>query len=234
MTKPAFDADALISMFENASARGSAQLRGAVEQATLTALQGRELTVKNIRGALDAVTKAVSQGAANNTAGIDAAALLDRAVQGMDDALLKAVHANRAALQQFVDRGADLREKQLKKAIDDLDKFEDMLFDSVKKAASSASPLAAPWSQMLDKLKAGGSVAGMTAATTAEDLLAQAHGALRSGRAASLRTAQALADSYAAMVSGVLVGMTEAIEANRGKPAAAAPKPAAKAAARKR
>jgi len=102
MTKPAFDADALISMFENASARGSAQLRGAVEQATLTALQGRELTVKNIRGALDAVTKAVSQGAANNTAGIDAAALLDRAVQGMDDALLKAVQANRTALQQFV------------------------------------------------------------------------------------------------------------------------------------
>ena len=74
----------------------------------------------------------------------------------------------------------------------------------------------------------------MTASTTAEDLLAQAQGAMRSGRAASLRAAQALADSYAAMVSGVLVGMTEAMEANRGKPAAAAPKPAAKAAARKR
>ena len=162
MAKAPFDADALIEMFENASSRGSAQLRSAVEQATLAALQGREMTVKNIRGTLEAVTQAVTQGAAKNVAGVDPAALLDRAVQGMDDALLKAVQANRTALQQFVDRGADLREKHLKKAIDDLDKFEDMLMDNVKKAASSASPLAAPWAQMLDKLKAGGSVAGVS------------------------------------------------------------------------
>ena len=104
MTKPAFDADALISMFESASARGSAKLREGVEQATLAALQGRELTLKNIRGALEGVTQAVSQGAAKNVAGIDAASLLDKAVMGMDDALLKAVQANRAALQQFRQR----------------------------------------------------------------------------------------------------------------------------------
>ena len=55
------------------------------------------------------MTKAVSQGAAKNLAGIDAVSLLDKAVAGMDDALLKAVQANRSALQQFVDRGADLR-----------------------------------------------------------------------------------------------------------------------------
>ena len=234
MAKPPFDADALIEMFENASTRGSAQLRTAVEQATLAALQGREMTVKNIRGTLESVTQAVTQGAAKNVAGVDPAALLDRAVQGMDDALLKAVQANRTALQQFVDRGADLREKHLKKAIDDLDKFEDMLMETVKKAASAAGPMTQPWQQMLDKVKAGGSIAGMTAASSAEELLAQAHGAMRSGRAASLRAAQALADSYAAMVSGVLVGMTEALQTNRGKPQEAAPKPAAKAAARKR
>jgi hypothetical protein len=227
MSKPVFDADALIAQFENASARGNAQLRTAVEQATLAALQGRELTVKNIRGALEAVTQAVSQGAMKNVAGVDATALLDRAVQGMDDALLKAVQANRTALQQFVDRGVDLREKHLKKALDDLDKFEDMLLGSVKKAASMSGPMAAPWSQMLDKLKAGGSVSGMTAATTAEELVTQAQGAMRSGRAAGLRAAQALADSYTAMVSGVLVGMTEALQ---GK--ATAPAPAPKAAPR--
>jgi hypothetical protein len=234
VAKPPFDAEALIEMFENASTRGSAQLRTAVEQSTLMALQGREMTVKNIRSALESVAQAVTQGAAKNVAGVDPAALLDRAVQGMDDALLKAVQANRTALQQFVDRGADLREKQLKKAIDDLDKFEDMLLDTVKKAASASSPLTQPWQQMLDKVKAGGSIAGMTAASSAEELLAQTHGAMRSGRAASLRAAQAMADSYAAMVSGVLLGMTEAMEANRVKPAAAAPRPAAKSAARKR
>ena len=215
MTKPAFDADALISMFETASARGSTKLREGVEQATLAALQGRELTLKNIRGALESVTQAVSQGAAKNIAGIDADTLLDKAVMGMDDALLKAVQANRAALQQFVDRGADLREKHLKKALDDLDKFEDTLMGAVKKAAADAGPLTAPWQEMLEKMKAGGTLSGSSAASTAEQFAAQMQQSLRGSRAAGMRAAQALAESYAAMASGVLVGMMSALEQGR-------------------
>jgi len=228
MTKPGFDADALISMFENASKSGSAKLREGVEQATLAALQGRELTLKNIRGALESVTAAVSQGAARNIAGIDAGSLLDKAVAGMDDALLKAVQANRAALQQFVDRGADLREKHLKKALDDLDKFEDTLIGAVKKAAAGAGPLMEPWQQMLEKMQAGGTLSGSSAATTAEQFASQVQEGLRGSRAAGMKAAQALAESYAAMASGVLVGMMSALEQ------AAASAPAAKSAAKKR
>ena len=226
MTKPSFDADALIAMFEGATARGSTKLREGVEQATLAALQGRELTLKNIRGALESVTQAVSQGAAKNIAGIDAGSLLDKAVMGMDDALLKAVQANRAALQQFVDRGADLREKHLKKALDDLDKFEDTLMGAVKKAAAQAGPLTQPWQQMLDKMKAGGTLSGASAATTVEQFASQVQDTLRGSRAAGMRAAQALAESYAAMASGVLVGMMSALE--QGGSAAPAPKAAAK------
>ena len=58
MAQLACDGDALISMFENASGRSSAKLREAVEQATLAGLQGRKLTLKNIRGALETVTTA--------------------------------------------------------------------------------------------------------------------------------------------------------------------------------
>jgi hypothetical protein len=228
MAKSAFDGDALIAMFENASASGSVKLREAVEKATLAALQGRELTLKNIRGVLESVTQAVSQGAAQNMAGIDAGSLLDKAVMGMDDALLKAVQANRAALQQFVDRGADLREKHLKKALEDLDKFEDTLIGAVKKAAADAGPLTAPWQQMLEKMQAGGTLSGASAATTAEQLAGQMQQTLRSGRAAGMRAAQALAESYAAMASGVLVGMTQALQQGRAEA------PAAKPAARKR
>jgi hypothetical protein len=76
----AFDADALISMFEGASAKGSAQLQKAVTEATLTALRGRELTLVNIRSSLDAVAKAVTMGAAKNPLGSDAVeGLLDKA-----------------------------------------------------------------------------------------------------------------------------------------------------------
>ena len=226
MPQAAFDADALISMFETASERGSAKLREAVEKAPLAGLQGRELTLKNIRGALESVTQAVSQGAAKNIAGIDAASLLDKAVQGMDDAVLKAVQANRAALQQFVDRGADLREKHLKKALDDLDKFEDTLIGTVKKAAAGAGPLTAPWQQMLEKMQAGGTVSGQSAATAAEQFASQMQDTLRGSREAGMRAAQVLAESYAAMASGVLVGMLSALQPGSGEAPAA--KPAAK------
>ena len=232
MAKPGFDVDALIAMFENASKSGSAKLREGVEQATLAALQGRELTLKNIRGALESVTAAVSQGAAKNIAGIDAGSLLDKAVAGMDDALLKAVQANRAALQQFVDRGADLREKHLKKALDDLDKFDDLLIGAVKKAGAAAGPLAAPWQQAMEKLQAGGSMSGLSAAKTVEEFAEQMGSAMKSTRSASVRAATVLAESYAAMASGVLVGLSEALAGGSAAPAsAAAPK---KAATRKR
>ena len=220
MAKPMFDADALISAFETATAQQGAQLKKAVSDATLASLQGRELTLKNIRAALKAVTDAASAGAAKNlTGGVDAEALLDQAVAGMDQALLKAVEANRVALGQLVSQGADLREKHLKKALDDLDKFEDTMFAAVRKAAAGVEgPMAGAWNQVLEKMQAGGTLSGAKASTTVEQLAAQMQDAMRTSRAASMRAAQAMAESYTAMVSGVLLGMSEALK--QGGPAA--------------
>ena len=225
MAKQMFDADALISMFEGATARQGAQLQKAVGDATLASLQGRELTLKNIRAALKAVTDATSTGVAKNmVAGVDAEALLDKAVAGMDDALLKAVEANRMALARLVEQGADLREKHLKKALDDLDKFEDTMFAAVKKASAGVEgPLAGAWDQVLGKMQAGGTLSGAQAALTAEQLTEQMQGAMRSTRAASMRAAQALAESYTAMVSGVLLGMSEALQSGAAPAAKKAP-----------
>ena len=222
MAQPTFDADALITMFEQASARQGAQLKKAVGDATLAALQGRELTLKNIRGTLKAVAEAASAGAARNVVpGVDAGALLDRAVAGMDDALLKAVQANRVALEKLVAQGADLREKHVKKALDDLDRFEDTMFAALKKTAAGVEgPLAGAWDQVLQKMQAGGTVSGAQAAQTVEQLAEQMQGAMRSTRAASVRAAQALAESYTAMVSGVLIGMADALQGTAPAPAA--------------
>jgi hypothetical protein len=228
MAQPTFDADALITLFEQASARQSAQLERAVADATLAALQGRELTLKNIRGTLEAVAAAASAGAAKNVVpGVHAGALLDRAVVGMDDALLKAVQAHRVALEKLVAQGADLREKHVKKALDDLDRFEDTMFAALKKAAAGVEgPLAGAWDQVLQKIQAGGTASGAQAAQTIEQLATQMQGALRSTRAASVRAAQALAESYTAMVSGVLIGMAEALQGTAPAPAPAAKKAA--------
>jgi len=217
MAKPMIDPEALIAMFETATATQGAQLKKAVSDATLAALQGRELTLKNIRAALKSVSEAASAGAAKNAVpGLDPETLLDTAVAGMDDAMVKAVDANRVALQQLVAQGADLREKHLKKALDDLDKFEDTLFASLKKTAEGAgAPMAGAWGQVLEKFQAGGTMAGAKATLTAEQMAEQMQSTLRSTRAASMRAAQAMAESYTAMVSGVLIGMSEAMATTR-------------------
>jgi primosomal protein N'' len=222
MQKSGFDPEALVSMFASAGAKQSAQVKEAVTRATLAALQGRELTLKNIREALKNVSQAASTGMAKNPASsIDVEKLLNDAVTGMDQALLKAVEANQRALQQFVDQGADLKEKHLKKAIDDLDKFEDMLFGAIKTAAGTAGgKLAAPWEQVLERMKAGGTMSGTQASATVEQMAAQMQTAMRGTRTAGLRAAQALAESYTALVSGVLIGMSDALrQGSAAKPA---------------
>jgi len=222
MQKSGFDPEALVSMFASAGAKQSAQVKEAVTRATLAALQGRELTLKNIREALKNVSQAASTGMAKNpVSSIDAEKLLNDAVTGMDQALLKAVEANQRALQQFVDQGADLKEKHLKKAIDDLDKFEDMLFGAIKTAAGTAGgKLAGPWEQVLERMKAGGTMSGTQASATVEQMAAQMQSAMRGTRTAGLRAAQALAESYTALVSGVLLGMSDALrQGSAAKPA---------------
>jgi hypothetical protein len=216
MTKFSIDQQALIDLFANASAQQTAQLREAVFKTTLGALQGRELSLKNIRSVLGTVAQAAGTGAAQNPLGaVDPEALLDNAVAGMDDALIKAVEANRVALQQFVDKGVDLRETQLKKALADMDKFEDALLGTLKKSAAAVGdPMAGPWASVLEKLNLSGTQTGLKASGAAEQLtaqMAQMQAAMRETRAASLKAAQTLAESYTALVSGVLIGMSDAL-----------------------
>jgi len=240
MAKPLFDQEALISAFESATAKGREQLRKTTADATLQALKSREMTLKNVRAALQSVGEAVSQGAMRNVkAKVDPQDLIDRAVAGMDDAMLRAVEAHRTALNQLASQGADMREKTLAKAVEELDKFEDAMFAAWKKAAEKASAslpqapampqmpgaeaLAQAWAPVLDKFKTQGTQAGTQASATAQDLMAQMQTQMRTTRAASLKAVQAMADSYATLVSGVLMGLSQGM----GVEPASAPAPAA-------
>jgi hypothetical protein len=221
MPKFGIDQDALIEQFAEASARQGEALRKAVQEATLKALQGRELTLKNIKDVVKQVSGAAAQGAGQNPLGAaQMEPLLAKAVAGMDAALLQAVEANRRALQQLMDYGAGLRENQVKKAMSDIENMEDMFFTTVRKAvAGGAGPLQGAWSQVLDKMQVKGSGTGAHAAQTIEQLTEQAQTALREGRAAGMKAAQTLLDSYAALASGVLIGMSQGMqgEASEGE-----------------
>ena len=60
MIKSGIDQEALVKMFSEATAKQSETLGGAVREATLKALQERELTLENIRKVLKTVTQAAS------------------------------------------------------------------------------------------------------------------------------------------------------------------------------
>jgi hypothetical protein len=230
MIKSGIDQDALVNMFSQATAKQGEALRKGVSEATLKALQGRELTLANIRGVLKTVTEAASSGAAKSGLPMpDIEALLGQAFAGMDAALLKTVEANRRALEQFVSQGVDVQEKQIKGALANLEKMEDMFFATVSKAAQGVGqPLKGPWDQVLETMKLKGTSTGAQANQTVEQMLAQAQTAMREGRSAGLRAAQAMMQSYSTLVSGVLIGMSEGLQ--QGAPA----KPTASASPRRK
>jgi len=213
MIKSGIDQDAIISMFSQATAKQGEALRKAVSDATLKALQGRELTMENIRKVLKSVTQASSAGAALNPAGpVDIEAMLGKAFAGMDAALLQAVQANRKALEQLAGQGVDMQGKQMKAALANVEKMEDVFFDAVGKAVKGVGgPLQGPWDQVLSAMKLHGTSTGNQASETVEQLMAQSRDALRNSRASGLKAAQAMMDSYTALVSGVLIGMSDGL-----------------------
>lgn len=221
MAKTGIDQDAMIEMFAQASAKQGEALRQAVSEATLKALQGRELTVKNIRSVLKTVTQAASSGAVQGGANTDQVeTLLAQAFEGMDAALLQAVEANRRALQQFVAQGAALQQKPIQEAFAQLEKMEDLFFKTVSKASESAgASVQGPWSQVLDTMREKGTGTGTQATAAVEQLMAQSQAAMRQGRASAMRASQAMMDSYAALVSGVLIGMAEGLQQGSSAPA---------------
>src|SRR6476646_11002653 len=206
MIKSGMDQDALVTMFAEASAKQGEALRKAVSNATLQALQGRELTLDSIKKVVKSIAGAASLGAARNPASaVDVEAMLGKALAGIDSALLQAVEANRKALQQFVSTGVGLTEKPMKDALANIERMEDTFFDAVAKASKTAGPMQAPWEHALSVMKMKGSDTGAQAAQTVESLLAQAQTGLRTSRASGMRAAQAMLDSYSALVSGVLI-----------------------------
>ncbi|MEO8655062.1 MAG: DUF6781 family protein [Ramlibacter sp.] len=225
MFKFGFDQDALMGQFAEASARQGETLRKAVQEATLKALQGRELTLKNIKKTVEQVSNTAAMGAGQNPMGAEKMEpLLAKAIAGMDDAVLQAVEANRQALKQLVDMGAGLGEKQVKKVLADIENMENMFFSTIRKTvADGAGPMQGAWAQALDKLQVKGSGTGAHAAQTIEQLTDQAQAAMRGSRAMGVKAVQTLLDSYAALASGVLIGISQGIQGGRGE-AAPAPK----------
>ena len=214
MNRFGLDHEQMIEQFSAASAKGGEALRKAVHEATLKGLQSRELTLRNIKSVVKQVSSAATMGLAQNTSAAGAVGpLVDKAIAGIDAALLKAVEANRRALQQLIDQGANLRETQVQKALEDIERVEDMFFDTLRQAAkSTGGPLSGVWGQALDKFQLTGSGAGAHAAQVVAQVTDQAQNALRDGRRLGVKAVEVMLAGYATLASGVLIGMAQGLQ----------------------
>jgi hypothetical protein len=100
--------------------------------------------------------------------------------------------------------------------------MEDTFFAALRKAAEgSQASLEGPWAAVLRATQGAGTTTGAQASATLMHLLDSAKKNLRDGRELGMRAPQAMLDSYSTLVSGVLIGMSDALQQG-GLPAAPA------------
>jgi hypothetical protein len=192
------------------------QIRTAIRDLTLEALQIRELSLKQINNVVRNISTGVNLGV--GVAKVDTGKALSDALAGMDDALLKVVEANKIALHKLTDGGASFEDSSLKKGLKELESFEEKFLDSVKQASAKATEnVQEQWKVILDKIPRGGTETGAEVTDVLRTQARDAQAATRSTREAGLKMMHTLSQNYATLVSGVLIGLSEALEHDRSK-----------------
>jgi len=237
MLKLPIDQDELLKQLTSEAVKKGDQVRATVRDLTLKSLHGRDLTLAQIKDALRTVTEGVNMGVAK--VDVNAEKLLTDALAGMDDALLKAVEANRVALAKLTDDGHSFEDSKMKKALDELERYEDTLLRTVRQTSAGATDkIRSQWGAVIKNIKIEGTDTGARVAATIEQYGTQLQNAIRDSRTAGFKVAHAMTRNYATLVGGVLIGMSEALKQEGAQTAAktaakapAAAKPAARPAA---
>jgi hypothetical protein len=214
MKTAALNSDEMLKTMVAKAGKQQTQIRSAVCDITLKALQVRELSLGQINNVVRKVTEGVNAGLADK--GNVERALAD-AVAGMDDALLKVVEANQVALTKLTEGGASFEDSSVKKALDELEKLEDRFRDGITQGTQEAGArLTQQWASVLDKIPHGGTDTGERVVQAIAAHAQQAQDAMSQSREAGLKVAHTLTQNYATLVSGVLMGLSEAMQ--QGKP----------------
>jgi len=213
-TAAGLNSDEVLKAMVVEAVKRQAQIRSSVRDITLKALQVRELGLGQINNVVRKVTEGVNAGLGDKG---DVQKVLADAVAGMDDALLKVVEANQVALTKLTEGGASFEESSVKKALDELEKLEDRFRDGITQGTQEAGArLTQQWASVLDKIPHGGTDTGARVVQTIAGHAQQVQDAMSQSREAGLKVAHTLTQNYATLVSGVLMGLSEAMQ--QGKP----------------
>ena len=215
MQFPDFKTDEALKAMAARAVEQSEQVRVVVRDLTLKALETRDLSLDQVGSVVRSVTEGVNLGAGTkpNPSGV-----LRQAFSGMDDALLKAVEANRIALDRMTDGGARFEDSSIKKALTELERVEDGLIKGVMQASGGANAqIRQQWEQMLAAMPQGQTMTGIGAASTLEAIAAQMQASARASREMGLKAAHMMTQNYATFVTGVLNGLSEALKQGNKK-----------------
>jgi Family of unknown function (DUF6781) len=149
MNIAAANPDEMLKTMVAEAVKQQSQIRSAVRDITLKALQARELGLAQINNVVRNVTAGVNAGLTDKS-NIEKA--LTDAIAGMDDALLKVVEANQVALTKLTERGASFEDSSVKRALDELETFEDRFRNAIKDGAKEADEhFRQQWSSILER-----------------------------------------------------------------------------------
>ena len=210
MNPSTIDPDEMLKSMASQAVKQHEQIRTTIRDLTLKTLQARDLSLEQINSVVRNITAGVNIGVGDKP---DTQQTLSDAFAGMDDALLKVVEANKLALQKLTDGGANFEESSVKKGLKELEAFEEKFLDGVKNAVQSSSdPIKQQWKSILDKIPRGGTETGAQVMETLSERAREAQVAVRSSREAGLKAMHTMTQNYATLVSGVLLGLSEALE----------------------
>ena len=210
------DADEVLKATARESVKQGENLRSTVRELTLGALRSRELTLGEIKRVVRSVTEGVSAGVASSK--LDAGDVLADALAGMDEAVLKAVEANHLALQRRAEQGQSLRDSQMKKALDQLERLEDEFLATVKDAAKKGSKqMKDQWAAVLQRTETNGTRTADQIEATMEEFGSRMHEAVKQQRRTALKAAEVMAENFTTLASGILIGMTEGLQQGKKK-----------------
>jgi hypothetical protein len=141
--------------------------------------------------------------------------LISDAVAGMDDALLKVVEANKVALSKL-SGSPSFDDSTVAKVLRELETLEEQFCDGVKRGTEVANAqIKKQWASVLDKIPRNQTEAGEQVLQTLAAQAKQADNAIKATRKAGLRLAHTLTQNYATLVSGILMGLTEGMKAQK-------------------
>jgi hypothetical protein len=216
MTQAIVVDEALKKMASEAVKQGG-NLRAAVRDLTIKALRTRELSLGQIREVLHSVTEGINSGAVK--AKIDVEKPFADALAGMDDALLKAVHASQIALQQLTEHDVDFEDSKIKKALNDLERLENEFLKTVKQTNETTSKqVQAQWAGVLQHTPAGATATGARVQALMEQFSAPVRTAVRQQREAGMKAAHMLTQNFGTLASGVLIGLSEGLHGPKAAP----------------